>query len=193
MTKLSKILIAILVLLFVWLFSQKKEFEIQNVIASPAYAFQEQVLNFGGIEENEMVIVQNSAIWGGSSSETPNTALVADKPTRTQFLNTQGYQGGEIEDLIRHYARLYGADENLAVKIAWCESGFDPRVCNKQFGCSGGQGVYQFINSTWIKNCEGDVFNPEDNIKCGVKLISQGQLSHWGSAETWWGSWSCWK
>jgi hypothetical protein len=54
-----------------------------------------------------------------------------------------------------------------ALRIAKCESEYDWLANNKK---SSAKGVYQFLSSTWKRNCEGDVFNYKDNIRCFIKL-----------------------
>lgn len=63
-------------------------------------------------------------------------------------------------------ARIAGINEATALRIAKCESGFNHLARNPN---STAKGVYQFLNSTWAKNCEGDVLNYKDNIACFVK------------------------
>lgn len=42
----------------------------------------------------------------------------------------------------------YTLDELLR-RIITCEGGWDPKVCNKTYGCLGGMGLCQFISGTW--------------------------------------------
>jgi len=88
-----------------------------------------------------------------------------------------------VEDLIRFYSEVYNIDPELPVKIAKAESGFDPLAKNASSTASG---VYQFIRSTWKENCEGDVFDYNENIKCAVRLISEGKEKHWDASKSNW-------
>ena len=81
-----------------------------------------------------------------------------------------------IIEMIYNYSILYGADFNLCLDLAIFESGLNPLAKNKK---STAKGIYQFINKTFKDFCEGDVYNAEDNIRCGIKLLSEGGLSHW--------------
>ena len=64
------------------------------------------------------------------------------------------------------------------------ESGGDPSVCNKEFGCGSGMGLTQLIPST-VKYCEEklghkiDPFNPKDNLECAVWLLENEGIKHW--------------
>ena len=81
--------------------------------------------------------------------------------------------------------------------IMKCESGGNSTICNKQYGCNGGMGLYGIIPTT-LKYCEEklerklDPFNPNDNEACAVWLLENEGTRHWGTAETWWGSYDCW-
>jgi len=72
-----------------------------------------------------------------------------------------------IEEIVKreiHTQTLnYDVNPYLAYEIAKCESQLNPLAKNPH---STAKGVYQFINSTWKNNCDGDVYNYEDNIKC---------------------------
>ena len=47
-----------------------------------------------------------------------------------------------IEQKIKHYSELYGIDYNVALKVAKCESGLNPRAENVNGSATG---LYQFI------------------------------------------------
>ncbi|HDY66246.1 MAG TPA: hypothetical protein ENH85_00490 [Candidatus Scalindua sp.] len=90
--------------------------------------------------------------------------------------------------------RVLGA---IIDKIIHCESGGNPKVCNKEYGCKAGMGLFQLIPST-VKYCEKklgksiDPFNAEDNYECGVWLLENEGTRHWGTVDTIWGSYNCW-
>lgn len=66
-----------------------------------------------------------------------------------------------IQDKIR--ATFY-EEPDKAVRIAFCESSFNPKAKNPKGTASG---VMQITHPTWVSNkCTGDVFNADDNLKC---------------------------
>jgi len=73
---------------------------------------------------------------------------------------------------------------NLASEIIRRESGWNPAVCNKRYGCKSGQGLFQIIPST-LKYCENklgrelDVFDAFDNLDCGFWLLANEGIEHW--------------
>ena len=40
--------------------------------------------------------------------------------------------------------------DSVLFRIIQCESGWNPKACNSEFGCSSGMGLCQFIKSTWL-------------------------------------------
>jgi len=99
-----------------------------------------------------------------------------------------------------------------------CESNGDPKACNKEFGCRAGMGLCGFISETWNttldkmkkagnylpKRCWQKVYLPmskektemifdgECNRLVGKWLLENEGSYHWGTADTWWGSYKCW-
>jgi len=72
-----------------------------------------------------------------------------------------------VQEKIIDYADTYGVERETALRIANCESGYNPLAKNKT---SSATGVYQFINSTWDNYCKGDRLNADDNIICFMEL-----------------------
>jgi len=85
--------------------------------------------------------------------------------------------------LIIYYSEEYGIDPALPLAVAKAESNYHPLAKSKTSTASG---VFQFIRSTWKENCVGEVFNAEDNIRCGVRMISEGGIKHWNASKSVW-------
>jgi hypothetical protein len=80
-------------------------------------------------------------------------------------------------------ARISGVDGRTLLRIAQCESGMNPKAKNRNSSASG---LFQIINSTF-KQCEGDVFNEDDNIACAVKLAKvRPTFSDWNESKRCW-------
>ena len=106
----------------------------------------------------------------------------------------------------------------LEEKIPFCESSGDPKICNKEFGCIGGMGLWGFVSRTWnstLDRMEKEgvympeecwekahlpmsagrieaVFNAECNDIAGRWLLKTDGTRHWGCPTCDWGSWKCW-
>ena len=114
-------------------------------------------------------------------------------------LNYEIREESAVRQMIPHFLTRKVVLASLMDKIIHCESGFDPKVCNKEFGCNAGMGLAQLIPKT-VRYCEEklgkdiDPFDPEDNLECAMWLLENEGTYHWGTAETVgeWGSYDCW-
>lgn len=88
--------------------------------------------------------------------------------------------GGDVPGMIRAAARRHGVDGERLVRIARCESGFNPRAYN---GRSGASGVMQFIPSTWRATPQGRAgmspFDAEANVEAGAWLARTAGFGQW--------------
>lgn len=105
-------------------------------------------------------------------------------------------------------------DDGLLYAIIKCESNFDPDAINEEYGCAGGMGLCQFIQSTWLETIDrmGEllpkrcrtleaVFNGECNLMACKWLLETDGTRHWGYPASdprgyidglRWGSYDCW-
>jgi len=74
----------------------------------------------------------------------------------------------EIEFKIRTQAILSDFSQEIAVRIAICESQLGKYKTNWEG--SSAYGLYQFMPRTWNAYCEGNIKNDDDQIKCFIKL-----------------------
>lgn len=85
---------------------------------------------------------------------------------------------GQIRGIVVKYARQNGVSDFLALELAHIESRFDPNAKNPT---STATGIYQFLSGTWNANCFGDRKNPEDNIRCAMRILGEDKtgIRHW--------------
>jgi len=84
-----------------------------------------------------------------------------------------------------------GVSVPLALAIAHCESGLNPRAKNPNSTASG---VFQFIRSTWKYVTQDyllwhgiqSVFDPKLNIIAGVTLLKEEGVKPWESSRHCW-------
>jgi len=56
----------------------------------------------------------------------------------------------ERQEYLISQCKKFKVDPKLCLAIVSCEGGFDnEKKCNYQYGCSSGQGSWQFIPNTW--------------------------------------------
>ena len=114
---------------------------------------------------------------GVASTENPNRKQLSPAPTQLEEIIYSS--ATTTPEWIDYYVAFFDASSTLVHAIAQAESPGYVNQCNQKYGCIAGIGPLQFVWSTWKENCEGNVLNPHDNVRCGVKLIAQGKLCHW--------------
>lgn len=73
----------------------------------------------------------------------------------------------------------------VMVAIAQYESSFNPNNKNPNSSASG---LFQILKGTWkAYKCEGDVFNPTDNIACAKKIYADSGTTPWNASKANWG------
>lgn len=75
------------------------------------------------------------------------------------------------------YSLMWGQDVALVRDIVSCESGYDEQAKNPN---SSAKGLMQVIDGTWEDfDCGGNVLDAEDNLVCGMKILSESGKHHW--------------
>lgn len=66
-------------------------------------------------------------------------------------------------------------------------------VCNIEKGCIAGIGIFQILQSTFDEQCKTtgtpimtDVYNEDDNIQCGIKMIKNEDYWRWNPSMDKW-------
>lgn len=76
---------------------------------------------------------------------------------------------------IKRQALIYNVNPSIALRIAECESQFNPRAHNKN---STAYGIYQFLDKTWKYTGGGD----RNNYKLQIKRFMEVYQKH----PSWW-------
>lgn len=83
--------------------------------------------------------------------------------------------------VIAQAAARHGVDPDVMLRIAWCESRFDPDAVSPW----GDRGLFQFAPGTWpwVSRAAGyQGYSPHDaeaNANTAAYLLSLGQWAHW--------------
>lgn len=86
-----------------------------------------------------------------------------------------------IEAIIRDAAAAQGADSEQLLRVAYCESRFNPSAYN----VSGASGLFQFMPSTWAANsvragyAGASVFDPVASANVAAWMFARGQAFQW--------------
>lgn len=99
-------------------------------------------------------------------------------------VDREAYAAAPIEQKIRIKAREYGVNETRAVKIAFCESRFDPKA---EHHISTASGVFQFTRPTWSDGIKwrrldwklSDRFDADKNIDMAMWFMKRGEWKRW--------------
>lgn len=96
------------------------------------------------------------------------------------------YSTFEVQELIRKYSAKHWVDENLVLRMSWCESWYRYWAKNKQ---SSAWWAFQFINSTWNWSSNKywrwweSRFNADANIDVAVQKIKNEWTSAWNESK----------
>jgi len=88
----------------------------------------------------------------------------------------------DIEAVIRAAAATWGSDPAQLLRVAWCESRYNPLAYNARSGASG---LFQFIPTTWAANSVragyggASVFDPVANANVAAYMFRNGQAYQW--------------
>jgi hypothetical protein len=118
--------------------------------------------------------------------ETARTLLasqqLASPVTEVRRVGTRTPPGSsEIEVIIREAAAAQGADPDQLVRVAYCESRFNPGAYNP----SGASGLFQFMPGTWAANSAragfagASVFDPVASANVAAWMFARGQAGQW--------------
>lgn len=90
--------------------------------------------------------------------------------------------GGSIETIIRTAAASWGANADQMLRVAYCESHYNPNAVNASSGASG---LFQFLPSTWAYQAPkagyggASPFDPVANANVAARMFSLGMASQW--------------
>jgi uncharacterized protein YabE (DUF348 family) len=90
--------------------------------------------------------------------------------------------GGDIEAIIRAAAAQWGASPDQLLRVAYCESHYNPSAYNASSGASG---LFQFLATTWAANsvragyAGASVFDPVANANTAAMMFARGQAAQW--------------
>jgi soluble lytic murein transglycosylase-like protein len=89
---------------------------------------------------------------------------------------------GDIESIIRAAAANWGADPDQLLRVAWCESRYNPNAYN---AASGASGLFQFMPRTFALNSVragyggASIFDPVASANTAAMMFASGQARQW--------------
>ncbi len=107
-----------------------------------------------------------------------------EPPQSSVWIETAEAKELIIPEQISLMGQLWGATTtSIALSIVEVESQFNPLAQNPR---STAKGLFQFLDGTWKENCVGDPLKAKDNMRCGLRLINEGQLFRWEASQDKW-------
>ncbi|MGH2739714.1 MAG: transglycosylase SLT domain-containing protein [Actinomycetota bacterium] len=107
---------------------------------------------------------------------------VLRRDKRTRFVLRLKAMEKSVPDMIEALSHRYGVDTSTALRVAWCESHYDPEAYNP----AGYGGVYQQSIRYWKHRAEhfghpgADIFDAYSNIDVSLQMARDYGWSHWG-------------
>lgn len=126
-----------------------------------------------------------------TTTSTTTTTTVAPTTTVPQPVATQPpaplAPQGDIQQYIHDQAVAVGLDPSRMLRIAKCESGFDPNAVNHNYYAGGGNpsGIYQYLPETWNRISSrsglgvGSVFDWQLNVRVTMWAYVNGYAGEW--------------
>ena len=93
-----------------------------------------------------------------------------------------------VDDVLTRIKRL-GGDNSTTTEIMTAihrAENPDGDECNRELGCLGGIGPMMITQSTFDEQCEGNVYNEDDNLRCGFKMIENEEYWRWNPTMEMW-------
>ena len=111
---------------------------------------------------------------------------VVNTVTQTKTASAAPVVSGNIQQIIVDAANRYGVDPNRALRIAKCESGFNPNAVNYGYNENGyPSGLFQHISGYWGARAAkygyagASVFDPVANANVTMGMWRDGQAGLW--------------
>lgn len=120
-------------------------------------------------QTNAFEIQALAAAGGATTTSVQGTSLATNNTTGSKITSNLDGSTAQIDALIEKYANEAGLDPNFVKAVVKAESGFNP---NATSSC-GAQGLMQLMPATARSLGVSNAYDPEQNIKGGVKYLKQ--------------------
>jgi hypothetical protein len=122
---------------------------------------------------NKKIVTDTNATTEITTTTTTNTTTPPSKE--------------EVEKIIRAICKAEGVDENLAVKVAKCESGLNCLAVNVNTTGSKDRGIFQWNDKYHPDITDEMAFDPVIATKLFCKAVKAGNISWWNASKKCWG------
>ena len=129
------------------------------------------------MELSSLAAIMSLLVIGTAQSSPPPPYL--QHPVRETLPEVQYIDDMTVPEMIQHLGEREGLQQweiDKLSRIAYCESRYDPYASNPN---STAKGVFQFLNSSWAAWGEGDVYDPQANIRAAIKYYKHSGFRPW--------------
>jgi soluble lytic murein transglycosylase-like protein len=141
------------------------------------------------IEEKDKELQSKAAEKARIAAETAQKAAERTIPQKVvqSIVPTAQASGGDVQGSIVKWANAYGVDPNWLLRVAKCESGYNPLASNKGYYAGGGNpsGVFQFLPQTFAANAAragipgANLWDVDSQAHVAAYMFSIGQSGQW--------------
>ena len=105
----------------------------------------------------------------------PTSAPTPARPSGTPFQRSGALDQIEVRQLVeRHFQ---GDEVNRAMRVAWCESGFNPSLVDATTGATG---LFPIDPETWRRLAgASDPTDPERNVRVAALIVAERGWTYW--------------
>lgn len=109
-------------------------------------------------------------------------------PIEKSLIKTKSFliDKNAIKRMIRETARKYGVDQDLAVRVAQCESGLNPNAKRVNVGGSVDRGLYQWNDRYHPDITDAAAYDPKTATELFCQAVSKEHLSWWNASRHCW-------
>jgi soluble lytic murein transglycosylase-like protein len=154
---------------------------VSTSVPKPRLEYTPRYSYYYSISKNKDLKNQIKEVKSRPPLEIANTVTV-EQPEAFLIDTDQTLSKEQIVGLIRDYSVKYGVDPERSIRIAKCESGFNPNAKSKNglyFG------LFQFLPSTFRANAKRlglqnpNILNPDHNIEVATYMFNLNQYHQW--------------
>ncbi len=118
---------------------------------------------------------------------------LVDKITGTQTVSASSYGADTIKDMIRNAAAKHGLSAERMLRVADCESTFNPNAVNRNYTAGGGNpsGLYQYLPETWNRIGGRSPYGAGNGPSSRFDVQHNINVTMWAWASGYSGEWAC--
>lgn len=132
-------------------------------------------MGFAGSARGTFVVPTTTAPAPSTTVASDTDEEPARRSTGTPYLRSEALDQIEVRDLLEAH---FSSDEvNRAMRVAWCESGFNPNLVDP---IDGSTGLFPIDSTTWQRLAgSADATDPERNVQVAAMIVAEQGWSYW--------------